>query len=190
MTIAMVCHVCGKEFRVKPGEVDKRKHCSKRCQGISFETSMKGENNPGYKGRVYVCLNCNKKVDRRRNLKHCSECGAGIPEKYLRKYCDDCWRDYMTSRRGGLWRKDHNQDLIVDALKKAGCSVLDLSMVGGGCPDLMVGKHGFNFFMEVKNPDTKGKLNDLQKKFIEEWDAPIHVVRTADEALKAIGVME
>jgi hypothetical protein len=187
-------------------------NCKKCGKEISHKRVYCNDHNPNIKRKYGICRNCGQRVDRyngvdfcpqcriekgyalkgakpKKYKSFCSECGTGI-NKWNRKYCDSCWRGYMSSRRGLLWRKDQNQDLIVDALKKAGCSVLDLSMVGGGCPDLMVGKNKINYFMEVKNPETKGELNEMQKRFIEEWDAPIHVVRTPEEALRIIGMYD
>jgi len=193
---------------------DKRKqsgHCKECGAEIYHQRVYCDEHNPNIKRKIGICTNCGMETETGNNKKYCRNCRdkngysskGSIPKKYKsfcsvcgkgikkwdRKYCDDCWRYYMTSRHGNKWRKDHNQDLIVEALEKAGCSVLDLSMVGGGCPDIMVGKNKKNYFMEIKNPETGGKLNDLQKKFIDEWDAPIFVVRTPEEALRAVGAI-
>ena len=42
---------------------------------------------------------------------------------------------------------DANQNEIVDALRKAGCSVQILSSVGKGCPDILVGRGGRNYLL-------------------------------------------
>ena len=42
--------------------------------------------------------------------------------------------------------------------------------------------------LEVKT--TKGKLNDLEQKFMDEWRGHYAIVRTPEEALRAIGMME
>ena len=49
---------------------------------------------------------------------------------------------------------DANQAGIVEALRGIPeCSVLILSSVGDGCPDLLVGYHGANLLVELKNPE-------------------------------------
>jgi hypothetical protein len=87
-------------------------------------------------------------------------------------------------------RADSNQAEIVKALRKAGCSVLILSQVGGGVPDLLVGfmdvLDRFNLLLEVKSPD--GRLSSEQKIWHEGWKGPRPiVVRSIDEALEAVG---
>ena len=79
---------------------------------------------------------------------------------------------------------DVNQPDIVAALEKAGCSVLDLSRVGKGCTDLLVGRDGCNYLMEVKT--LTGKLNTKQVKFHSEWRGKTYVVRTPEEALRIV----
>jgi len=81
-------------------------------------------------------------------------------------------------------RADDNQQEIVDALRDIGASVLVLSQVGGGCPDLLVGFCGREYLMEVKAP--KGKLRPGQKKFIDTWKGKAFIVRSVDEALELL----
>ena len=81
-------------------------------------------------------------------------------------------------------KTDSNQRDIVAALLKSGCSVLDLSRVGQGCPDLLVGRAGKCYLLEVKS--LKGKLNPLQGEFHRAWNGNIAIVRTPEEAVKAI----
>ena len=49
-------------------------------------------------------------------------------------------------------RADGNQSEIVRALRDTGHSVVVLSQVGGGRPDLLVGRAGVMLLMEVKVP--------------------------------------
>ena len=72
------------------------------------------------------------------------------------------------------------------ALRDVGCSVLILSGVGGGVPDLLVGKGGINWLMEVKI--AKGDLNPDQVKFQATWRGSYLVVRSVGEALAAVGI--
>jgi hypothetical protein len=88
---------------------------------------------------------------------------------------------------------DDNHGEIVKALRSYGCSVLDLSAVGKGCPDLLVTPPNSHsaFLMEIKDgkkPPSARKLTDAQVKFHSEWTGWISVVTSVDEALLAVGV--
>ena len=85
-------------------------------------------------------------------------------------------------------KTDANQQEIVDALRQVGASVLVLSRVGQGCADLAAGIRGQTFFLEVKT--DKGKLTEDEQKFMDEWRGHYAIVRTPEEALQAIGVLE
>lgn len=90
-------------------------------------------------------------------------------------------------------RTDDNQDTIVQALRQAGYTVQLLSAVGQGVPDLAVGGvdratgRPANWFLEVKDED--GDLNKRQKNWIASWRGSVAVVRTIDEALRAVGAI-
>ena len=90
-------------------------------------------------------------------------------------------------------KTDANQAEIVRMLRLAGCGVLDLSRVGCGCPDLLVHSPSYPHRMtllEVKNLGGRGTtLTPDQVKFHAEWKAPIHVVKSVDEALDAVGIV-
>ena len=97
----------------------------------------------------------------------------------------------MGHRRGTPRKVDANQAEIVDALRRVGCLVEDMSAAGGGFPDLLVGApHGRKmiYLMEVKNPKAKGKLNALQQKWHAAWQGHVCVVSSVEEALAEIGV--
>ncbi len=90
-------------------------------------------------------------------------------------------------------RTDANQADIVKALRKAGCSVLILSDVGGGCPDLLVGRGGNNFLLECKDPSKSPSERCLtadQRVFFQDWrgSGPM-VVETPKEALFLCGAI-
>jgi hypothetical protein len=82
---------------------------------------------------------------------------------------------------------DANQEQIVSALRAAGASVQSLAPIGKGCPDLLVGFRDDNYLFEVKR--GKEEPNDLQAKWHITWCAHVYVVRSADDALRAIGVL-
>lgn len=81
---------------------------------------------------------------------------------------------------------DRNQSEIVDALRKAGCSVQPLHAVGAGVPDLLVGVSSKNFLLEVKAEN--GTLTERQVAWHEVWRGSVYTVKTAQEALEVMGV--
>lgn len=88
-------------------------------------------------------------------------------------------------------KTDANQSAIMAALREVGATVVDLSAVGKGCPDLLVGHHGVTYLLEVKNVKGKNRTTPDQDVFYAWWrGAPVSIVRTADEALSAIGITE
>lgn len=85
-------------------------------------------------------------------------------------------------------KKDANQEEILRALEQVGCSIIDASAVGGGCPDLVVGRAGVTYLIEIKNPNTKGKLNKLQQRFFDTWKGQVDVAYTIEDALRIVGL--
>jgi hypothetical protein len=85
-------------------------------------------------------------------------------------------------------KTDANQAEIVQALRDVYCSVLLLHRVGQGCPDIAVGYQGSVYFLEIKT--DKGKLTPREQEFMDGWRGHYAIVRTPDEALRAIGVIE
>lgn len=78
---------------------------------------------------------------------------------------------------------------IVSALRAAGASVRFIAFEFGqaGCPDLLVGFARETFLLEVKT--KHGRLSADQTAFHIEWRGrPIAVVRTPEEALRAVGL--
>jgi hypothetical protein len=83
---------------------------------------------------------------------------------------------------------DSTQDQIVSALRAAGCSVQSLAPIGRGCPDILAAAPGGAMFLfELKT--GKAEPNELQKGWHIAWNAPVYVVRTADETLRVIGAI-
>lgn len=86
-------------------------------------------------------------------------------------------------------RVDDNQDQIVAALRKIGCSVVSLAAVGKGCPDLLVGLAAKNFLLEVKDGSkspSRRQLTEDQKTFHRAWNGQVRVVETVEEAIKLV----
>lgn len=118
----------------------------------------------------------------------CVVCST-VVHKPNRKYCDLCWEEAMCARRGTPRRTDANQQEIVDALRKVGCTVYDISETGGGVPDLLVRRpNGELVLIEVKNPKAKGKLNKLQVEWHRQWAGCVFVAHTIEEALAVAGI--
>jgi hypothetical protein len=87
-------------------------------------------------------------------------------------------------------RVDTNQPAIVEALRKAGATVLHLHTIGKGCPDIAVGIHGRNYLMEIKDGSlspSKQKLTRDEQEWHEAWRGEVYIVSSVDEALAAIG---
>lgn len=84
---------------------------------------------------------------------------------------------------------DANQNEIVNALRKIGCSVQILSSVGKGCPDILVGKSGKNYLFEIKDgnkPKSAQKLTSDQVEWHSKWQGSVFVVNSAEQAISII----
>ena len=77
-------------------------------------------------------------------------------------------------------KTDANQSVIVDALRRIGAQVFYIKEP----VDLLVGYRGKNSLLEVKDHD--GRLTKAQVEFIAMWPTDVHIVRTVDEALRAV----
>jgi len=85
-------------------------------------------------------------------------------------------------------RVDCNQKDIVHALKTFGATVVDLSGVGKGCPDLLVGFKQKTYLIEVKK-DSKAKFTPQQLQFNENWRGGVVArIETIDEAIALLTV--
>jgi len=80
-------------------------------------------------------------------------------------------------------RVDVNQREIVQALRTFGAVVHDLSGVGAGCPDLLVGYRGKTVLVEVKR-DSKAKYTKAQIAWNEAWRGGLVArVESIDDAI-------
>lgn len=89
-------------------------------------------------------------------------------------------------------RIDANQPEIINALRKVGASVVSLSAVGRGVPDLMVGYMGRNHLLEVKDgskPPSAQKLTPTQVEWHRDWRGSAVVVNSVEAAYAAIGII-
>jgi hypothetical protein len=91
-----------------------------------------------------------------------------------------------------LVRRDRNHAEIVAALRGAGCSVQDLAAVGGGVPDILVGRKGRNFLLEIKDgslPPSDRRLNDSQVAWHRAWRGQTEVVLSVEDALRVVELL-
>ena len=82
-------------------------------------------------------------------------------------------------------KRDANESDIVTALELVGCSVLQ-----GDHPDLIVGRAGRSYLLEVKKPGYRDSdLKPSQKLMLATWNGHYAIVTSPNEALKAIGLI-
>lgn len=81
--------------------------------------------------------------------------------------------------------RDANESRIIKWLVSAGATVEKLPP-GNGRPDLLVGFRGRNYLLEVKT--EKGRIRPEQESWHSAWNGDVHVVRTPQEAIAAIGI--
>lgn len=170
------CANCGKEAAATVHQMRKT-YCSRQCMGVGYTTRMAGASNPNFRGAGW---------------KACEQCGQGFhSHAKTRRFCrHECY--LMEPMMRGA-RKDANHQQIADGLGQIGCFVVDLSKLGGGVPDVLVwGAFGWQV-LEIKNPATsygRRGLSRLQKRWDQQARATgcrVHVVRSLDEAIAAVG---
>jgi hypothetical protein len=82
-------------------------------------------------------------------------------------------------------KKDANHGELTKAFEDLGCSVLDLSMVGSDCLDVLVGCAGVDVLVEFKTDD--GDLTTGQVRFIRDWSGRVpEVARTVDDCIAIV----
>lgn len=98
---------------------------------------------------------------------------------------------------GRLVRRDPNHREIADALRAAGCSVWDAAHVGGGFPDLVVGRvvagERRTYLLEVKDgelPPSRRALNDRERAWHAAHLGAVAVVLSVEDALRAVGLLK
>lgn len=86
-------------------------------------------------------------------------------------------------------KNDANQAQVVEGLRKLGYSVLILSRVGEGCPDLLVGNMGRNWLIELKDGSkypSERKLTPDQETFFSSWRGQVNKAESLEEILDII----
>jgi hypothetical protein len=86
-----------------------------------------------------------------------------------------------------LGRRDGNEALIIEGLRRCACDVYHLNWPA----DLIVGVAGRNYLLEVKDPEqppNKRRLTPVEQDFHDNWRGQVAVVETLEEALEAVGL--
>ena len=84
---------------------------------------------------------------------------------------------------------DENQKTIVHTFIALGASVLNLSTVGRGCPDLLIGYRGKSVLVEVKS--AKGTFTEPQIKFMQEWrGGAVSRIDSVDGAIRLVKLLD
>lgn len=85
-------------------------------------------------------------------------------------------------------RTDANHAEICRVFRDAGCTVVDLSMVGRGCPDIAVGAAGNTAFVEIKDgtkPPSEQRLTVAQQLWHAAWrGGTLAIVNDVEGALR------
>lgn len=86
-------------------------------------------------------------------------------------------------------RVDANQSEVVAAFRAAGATVQHLHMVGGGCPDILIGYRGHNYLFEIKDgskPPSRRKLTEAEQEFVDMWNGQVDIVESPEDALEKL----
>lgn len=82
---------------------------------------------------------------------------------------------------------DNNQHFIVEKFRKLEFTVLILSEMGNGCPDLLISHpfaKGWSALCEIKDgslPLSKQKLTPLQIRFHAKWSGNLFIIRSESD---------
>lgn len=90
-------------------------------------------------------------------------------------------------------KTDRNHSEIVEAFRKFGCSVLPLHQVGGGCPDIAVGKCRKTILVEIKDgskPPSARILTKDEQKFHDGWLGSLFVVENLGDVIALVKGLE
>lgn len=82
---------------------------------------------------------------------------------------------------------DVNQAEIVAGLRKCGFSVLIISQLKNCC-DIVAGKDGKNYLIEIKQ-DNKKKLTEGEQKFFDGWRGSVFIACNLEEVLNNIKLL-
>jgi len=90
---------------------------------------------------------------------------------------------------------DANQTSIVLALRAAGCAVQSLATIGNGCPDILVGRCGVNYLIEIKDGNktpSQRKLTSDEEKWHLYWKqfGQVDTAESVEQAFEIVGLKE
>lgn len=74
---------------------------------------------------------------------------------------------------------DLNQAEIVRGLRALGYTVRHTHTIGQGFPDLVIGKHGHNLLVEVKQPGEKLTADEIE--FFNTWQGSVIIGMTVEQ---------
>ena len=87
-------------------------------------------------------------------------------------------------------RVDENQSQIFHTFIALGASVCNLSTVGRGCPDALIGYKGKTVLVEIKR-DSKASYTEPQIKFMQNWrGGTISRIDSVDAAIRLIKMLD
>lgn len=85
---------------------------------------------------------------------------------------------------------DANHSIIVKTLRDLGCSVFDTSRVGGGYPDLTIGKNSKTILVEIK-ANEKAKYTTAQELFMMNWKgSAVARIDSVDAAIRLVKMLD
>jgi Holliday junction resolvase len=82
---------------------------------------------------------------------------------------------------------DRNQKEIVEAFRKLGFSVAHTHMVGEGFVDIVIGKNGKNYLIEIKDgllSESRKKLTTAEQKFHDEWRGQKAIIESVEDVIE------
>lgn len=86
-------------------------------------------------------------------------------------------------------KTDGNHQDITNYLRKLGCSVTSLHMVGNGCPDILIGIAGVNGLAEIKDPlqpEYNQVLTNAEDKWHKHWRGNVRILKTLDDCMEYV----
>jgi Holliday junction resolvase len=81
---------------------------------------------------------------------------------------------------------DSNQPEIVKAFRNLGFSVFLTHTLGRGFPDIVVGKQGRTFIIEIKDgakSESKRKLTPAEQEFKDNWRGQYDIIESIDDVV-------
>lgn len=87
-------------------------------------------------------------------------------------------------------RVDENQKQIIHTFIALGASVLNLSRVGEGCPDILIGYRNQSVLCEIKR-NEKAPFTEPQIKFMQNWrGGAVSRIDSVDAAIRLIKMLD